>query len=355
MNRHNQKNKESKTSYSLKTSSIHNNQTVGFLDNRPAATAQLKAQQMANEATAFSTIQKKENKTGMPDQLKSGIESLSGLDMSDVKVHYNSAEPGKINAHAYAQGTDIHIANGREKHLPHEAWHAVQQKQGRVQPTIQMKGGVNLNDDAGLEKEADVMGAKAMSLNNTFGQLHQTKQVRTQKNTAQRILKDVGKNILVSTSDKTTLIDANNAAITVAATKDEATGGHAEIYLELFENGIPVEYSLDMFGANEGRVVVRMKRYDMGEMNSRRKGGSKTYAITTAQADHALVAATRLKIDAESKTLKYTYYLPKMWNLNLLSSVTYMNCADFAAVVLNAAGIAGSTSGVLSMPKTVAN
>jgi hypothetical protein len=52
--------------------------------------------------------------------------------MDDVKVHSNSDKPAKINAHAYAQGTDIHPASGQEKHLPHEAWHVVQQKQGRV-------------------------------------------------------------------------------------------------------------------------------------------------------------------------------------------------------------------------------
>jgi len=107
-------------------------------------------------------IQKKENKTGLPDQLKSGIENLSGLDMSDTSVHYNSSKPAQLHAHAYAQGNQIHVAPGQEKHVPHEAWHVVQQKQGRVQPTMQMKGKVNINDDAVLEKEADVMGAKAL-------------------------------------------------------------------------------------------------------------------------------------------------------------------------------------------------
>ncbi|HET6991337.1 MAG TPA: DUF4157 domain-containing protein, partial [Bacteroidia bacterium] len=109
-----------------------------------------------------ATIQKKENNTGLPDNLKSGIENLSGISMNDVKVHYNSSQPAQLNAHAYAQGTDIHLASGQEKHLPHEAWHVVQQKQGRVKPTTQMKGKVNVNDDKGLEKEADVMGAKAL-------------------------------------------------------------------------------------------------------------------------------------------------------------------------------------------------
>lgn len=109
-------------------------------------------------------VQKKPNKTGMPDNLKSGIENLSGHDMSDVRVHYNSPKPQQLSAHAYAQGTNIHIASGQEKHLPHEAWHIAQQKQGRVKPTMQMQGGVNVNDDKALEKEADVMGGKALQM-----------------------------------------------------------------------------------------------------------------------------------------------------------------------------------------------
>ena len=45
--------------------------------------------------------------------------------------------------------------------MPHEAWHVVQQTQGRVRPTMQMKDGVPVNDDEGLEREADVMGSRA--------------------------------------------------------------------------------------------------------------------------------------------------------------------------------------------------
>ncbi|NET16484.1 MAG: DUF4157 domain-containing protein [Okeania sp. SIO1H6] len=106
------------------------------------------------------------NKTGLPDSLKTGIENLSGYYMDDVKVHYNSDQPARLQAHAYAQGSDIHIAPGQEKHLPHEAWHVVQQKQGRVKPTMQKKGGVKVNEDTGLEKEANVMGKKAQFLSN---------------------------------------------------------------------------------------------------------------------------------------------------------------------------------------------
>lgn len=116
--------------------------------------------QLAAEEEEPAQLQ--ENKTGLPDNLKSGVENLSGHSLDDVKVHYNSSQPAALQAHAYAQGTDIHVAPGQEKHLPHEAWHVVQQKQGRVQPTRQLKGKTNINDDAGLEKEADVMGAKAL-------------------------------------------------------------------------------------------------------------------------------------------------------------------------------------------------
>ena len=105
----------------------------------------------------------RQNNTGLPDKLKTGIESLSGMSLDHVKVHYNSAQPAQLNALAYAQGSDIHVAPGQEQHLPHEAWHIVQQAQGRVQPTMQMKDGVPVNDDAGLEREADVMGARALA------------------------------------------------------------------------------------------------------------------------------------------------------------------------------------------------
>ena len=104
------------------------------------------------------------NKTGLPNQLKSGVEALSGMSMDHVRVHYDSPKPAQLNAHAYAQGSDIHVGPGQAHHLPHEAWHVVQQAQGRVRPTMQLQSGVPVNDDAGLEREADRMGARAMQM-----------------------------------------------------------------------------------------------------------------------------------------------------------------------------------------------
>lgn len=172
-----------------------------FTDNRPAAVAQRQQQaqmnhsprvqqaaasqamigqsprmQQAAQLRAAATpapVRRQEapapvrqNNTGLPDELKAGVENLSGHSLDDVQVHYNSAKPAQLQAHAYAQGSEIHVAPGQEQHLPHEAWHVVQQKQGRVRPTRQLKG-VGVNDDSGLEREADVMGGKAVGFART--------------------------------------------------------------------------------------------------------------------------------------------------------------------------------------------
>lgn len=70
-------------------------------------------QSIADQHTdSKAPIQRKENTTGLPDQLKSGVENLSGVSLDDVKVHRNSDKPAQLNAHAYAQGTDIHLGPG---------------------------------------------------------------------------------------------------------------------------------------------------------------------------------------------------------------------------------------------------
>jgi hypothetical protein len=89
------------------------------MDQRPAAIAQRKLQGMADNSRGVKQLmafremgnkeakcgqqlamQKKENKTGLPDNLKSGIEQLSGYAMDDVKVHYNSDKPAQLQAQA---------------------------------------------------------------------------------------------------------------------------------------------------------------------------------------------------------------------------------------------------------------
>lgn len=102
-------------------------------------------------------------KGGLPAGLRAGVEALSGVSLADVRVEYNSAEPARLGALATTQGRDIKLGRGQERHLPHEAWHAAQQKQGRVRATTQLRR-TPVNDDRSLEREADVMGARAASL-----------------------------------------------------------------------------------------------------------------------------------------------------------------------------------------------
>lgn len=100
------------------------------------------------------------NGNGLPNDLKAGLENLGQVDLSDVKVNYNSSQPKEVGAEAFAAGNQIHLAPGKEEHLPHEGWHTVQQKQGRVSSNTQFKGRGG-NDDPELEREADEKGAEA--------------------------------------------------------------------------------------------------------------------------------------------------------------------------------------------------
>ena len=101
-------------------------------------------------------------RSGLPQDLKAGIEHLSGMSMDDVRVHYDSPRPAQMKALAYAQGRDIHLASGQERHLPHEAWHVVQQRAARVRGPS--GPGLAVVQDRELEAEADRMGQRAASL-----------------------------------------------------------------------------------------------------------------------------------------------------------------------------------------------
>ncbi|XYI01011.1 DUF4157 domain-containing protein [Sorangium sp. So ce1128] len=104
----------------------------------------------------------------MPAAVQQRMENAFSADFSDVRVHAGSARATALGALAYTQGSDIHVAPGHwapetgrgQELLGHELAHVVQQREGRVRATAQMKG-VALNDDPALEREADAMGARA--------------------------------------------------------------------------------------------------------------------------------------------------------------------------------------------------
>lgn len=124
------------------------------------------------------------NNTGLPDDLKNGVESLSGYSLDDVRVHYNSSKPATVQALAYTQGTEIHVAPGQEHTLPHEAWHVTQQMAGRVSPTTTVSD-MPINDNDSLEHEADIMGEKAT----------QRKEIRSEAVTQQKTSESINQNV----------------------------------------------------------------------------------------------------------------------------------------------------------------
>ncbi len=133
----------------------------------------------------------KSNKTGLPDDLKNGMEKTTGVKLDDVKVHKNSSNPAKVGAHAYAQGKDIHLGSGQEKHLPHELGHTVPKAKGKVKANTSTNGQA-VNDDPSLEKGADVLGAKALqkSAKDTVQKKNDAKEVQE----AIEVLKNKEKN-----------------------------------------------------------------------------------------------------------------------------------------------------------------
>lgn len=103
----------------------------------------------------------------MPGDVRAKMEGAFGVDFSRVRIH-EDARPEALGALAYTNGTDVHFAPGQyqpdsqrgQALLGHELTHVVQQSRGTVAATTQTKG-VGVNDDAGLEREADEMGARA--------------------------------------------------------------------------------------------------------------------------------------------------------------------------------------------------
>ncbi|WP_287359229.1 DUF4157 domain-containing protein, partial [Moorena sp. SIO3B2] len=89
------------------------------------------------------------------------------------RVH-NDAQSDQLNqsiqARAFTTGKDIFFRQGEynpgsrggQELIAHELTHVVQQNQGKLRSTINFKSGININDDAGFEKEANLKGKEAL-------------------------------------------------------------------------------------------------------------------------------------------------------------------------------------------------
>lgn len=118
-----------------------------------------KEKKSTNSGRGVNRSVRQENRTGIPTSLKERMELSTGLSFDDVRVHYNSDLPARLDALAYTMGNHVEIGPGQEQHLPHELGHVVQQKLGIVRANARHSSGVAMNTDSGLEHQADEIGA----------------------------------------------------------------------------------------------------------------------------------------------------------------------------------------------------
>lgn len=118
-----------------------------------------------NNSAQLMPKNKVENDSEVPSATSSGENFKK--DLSSVSVYNNSQKALDLGARAFAQGSDIHFAPGELNTeseeglsvLGHEVHHTVQQKSNKVQANTSVNG-TPVNDDKGLEKEADQYGSQ---------------------------------------------------------------------------------------------------------------------------------------------------------------------------------------------------
>ncbi len=129
----------------------------------PAVTIQAKAEPSGLEAPASAP---RGGGSALPGDVESKMAWAFGTDLSHVRIHEGSAA-SEMGALAFTQGADIHFAPGQyqphsqrgQELLGHELTHVIQQSRGQVHASAQAAG-VAINDNDGLEQEADAIGAK---------------------------------------------------------------------------------------------------------------------------------------------------------------------------------------------------
>jgi Domain of unknown function (DUF4157) len=130
-----------------------------FANEGPSRIQRAVAEPGSAEGSIAGGVSGNSSTGALPDGIASAVHDMSHVDISATRVHYDSTEPSRIAARAFTRGDDIYLSPGQERHLPHESWHVVQQRQGRVPSTTSLRGAA-VNDDPALEHEADTMATK---------------------------------------------------------------------------------------------------------------------------------------------------------------------------------------------------
>jgi hypothetical protein len=104
--------------------------------------------------------------TMLEGEIRAAAEAFFGTELPDVELHFGPL-PAALNAVAFAQGNHIHLnadcaapfSRRSLEILGHELTHVIQQRQGRVRADLLVHG-LPVNQDAGLEWEAQEMGRR---------------------------------------------------------------------------------------------------------------------------------------------------------------------------------------------------
>lgn len=138
-----------------------------------------------------NSVQMKKNPF-LPADVQGKMESTMGADFSDVKIQTNSQKASDMGAHAFAQGNEVHFAQGKfdpnsksgQSLIGHELAHVQQQREGRVKADV-MLGKTPVNTSNALEAEADSLGAKAADAKSTSVVQNKMASSSTSVNTSQ--------------------------------------------------------------------------------------------------------------------------------------------------------------------------
>lgn len=309
--------------------------------------------------------------TGLPGGLRGDLERRGGVSLGDVRVHHDSPEPSRYDALAFTRGREIHLGVGQSRHLEHEAWHAVQQQQGRVRATTTIAG-APLSDDPGLEHEADTGGRDAPRHERRHSAPPVLQRVQADRDADHHWISDLNQGAVLAPGDGyirvTSFASAADTWTGAVGNKDHAYVGieyvdsHDDphtVFTDLTHDGV-------RFSDDESTYTGGLKFDDEGGKTAHKAIADKlvntdyvgtSYRITAPQAVAAIDRAREILHEYKGKRPprgsdpKYKFARSG----HTLSRDHGINCARFAQKVLKAAGIETSAGKLAKTPYEAAN
>ena len=124
-----------------------------------------KEQASGNEKIASRNNLSKDGQQQLEAQAKANVSKVTGVNVHDAQVTFDSPRPIQLKANATAQGLQVDIGPQQEDHLEHELGHVAQNKKQPVQANKKASNGTLINDEKDKEKYADEVDTKAKQLN----------------------------------------------------------------------------------------------------------------------------------------------------------------------------------------------